>query len=224
LTFSGLVHRAEQQILAARIYAVTSALGFDESASQVGQGAEGTFTSYSSQPAGEGWGPAPQVFAHESSLCVATDRELLRVELVFESVGLFGSHNTHEFQLETDVVVAFVGLGGNFQTKGTIERREVGQAVWLEKWIGFDVAVFDLVQRTATTGSVAEGSEVRCQKSIEGFRLELGFESGGRFCESWGSGRQGADGGLKQSRAVERDQPGPAFLRRVFVSLGEETV
>lgn len=100
------------------------------------------------------------------------------------------------------MVMALVGVGGNLQTESAVKRGKVGQPVRLEKRIGLDVAVFNLIQWAATAGRVTEGSEVRCQKDIEAFRFELGLEGGGRFRKRRCGGSQGADGRLQQSWAV----------------------
>src|SRR5208283_3589642 len=93
-TFGGCVHRTQQQVLAARSDAVTSAFGFDEGASQIGERSQGGAAGHPSQAPREGGRPAAEVLAEELLLRVAAQRQVVRVELVFESVGFFGGQNT----------------------------------------------------------------------------------------------------------------------------------
>jgi hypothetical protein len=101
-------------------------------ARQIGERPQGGVGVPSEPAPGEGGRPAAEVLAEELLLRVAAQGHVLRVELVLEGVGFFGRQNTHEFQLQADVVLALVGIRGDLQAEGAIESGEVRQAVGLK--------------------------------------------------------------------------------------------
>ena len=145
-----------------------AAFGFDKRAGEIGQRLKRRFIGCRREPARECRRPAAQVFAEKFLLRIAALGELISVELMFERVRFLRSENAHEFQFQTNVIVALTGVFSDFESECAVECSEVGEAMRLEEWVGFDVAIFDLVQRAAAARRMAEGGDVGVAKSRSG--------------------------------------------------------
>jgi hypothetical protein len=108
------------------------------------------------------------MFAEELLLCIMALRELVNVELMLQRVRFLGGEHAHEFEFETDVILALTSILGHIKSERPVEGGEIGEAMRLEERIGFDVAVFDFIQRARATRGVTEGGEISVVERVEG--------------------------------------------------------
>jgi hypothetical protein len=179
-TFCSFVNRAEQQILAARGQTESRAFGSNEIAEKFSQRLERFIRRNAGQSAHERGRPASEVFAEEFFLRVAAECDLILIQLIFESIGFLAREHGHKLQFHTDVVGSLGRAIRNLQSKRSIKRREVGEAMRLKERVRFEIAIFDFVERTIAARCVAKSGDVGDLKGIEPIWLQALRERRGR--------------------------------------------
>lgn len=156
--FGGFIHGPKQKVFTARGGLEMRAVGFDHGSCEIRQRAKRAVAGHPRQTPREGRCPSAQMFAQKSLLRLPAQGQFFPIKLIFERIGFFGGQNAQEFQLQADMVLAFIRVFCDLQTECAIKGREVCQAMRLKERIGFDIAVFDFVQRTpATRGMTKRG-------------------------------------------------------------------
>ena len=157
---------------AAGAHAEARAFGFNEGAREFSESAQRRFLGGSSEAAGESRRPAAKMLAQELLLGRLSLRGLLGIQLMFVGVRFLGGEHTHEFVLQTKMIVTLAGVIGDFESERTIEGSEVSEAVRLEERVGLEVAIFDLVQWTVAARGVAEDGKAGILERFESGPLQ----------------------------------------------------
>jgi len=155
------IHGAQQEVLASRPDAKTGALRGYQSAGESGQPPERVLSSRPSQTPGKRGRPAPQVLPEKMLLRRPADGQLFGIELVLEGVSFLCGKDTHECQLQANMIVPLAGVGGHLKPERAVKCGQVSETMRLEERIGFDIAILDLVQGTTPARGVAERRQVR---------------------------------------------------------------
>ena len=165
-TFRALIDGPQEQIFTAGGDVEALAVTFDDGVRETRERAEGTRASAGRKAASERWSPASQVFPQEIPLRMVTCFKLFGTVPVFDGVGLLQRQHSHELQFEADVIHALVCIGRGFQAERMVKCGQISETMGLDEWIGFQLSVFDFVERAWTASRVAECGDIVVEKVL----------------------------------------------------------